>query len=135
MTPLFAHVNSWISTPFDWHSANCWFVIGDWINEVRGVDPFGGDRWTFSTMGECQRETRYFTDPLGAIAPRMEAAGLRRGNELRAGDAGMIRVCGERMPTGALWLGDCWACKGPQGATTIKPEAADVLAFWSVCDA
>ena len=134
MTPVYAELHRWMAQPFTWETANCWFVLGDWIKTVRGVDPAAGDRLTFESMGECQRVTGYFTDPIATVDRRMRAAGIRRGNTLRAGDVALIRVAGQGYPVGALWTGDCWGCKGPEGVTTIRRDMAELLAFWSVCD-
>ncbi|MGR3452873.1 DUF6950 family protein [Pseudooceanicola sp.] len=132
MTPVYAELNRWMATPFTWESANCWFVLGDWIKTVRGVDPAAGDRFTFEGMGECQRVTAYFSDPIGTVDARMSAAGISRGNSLCMGDVALIRVADQSYPVGALWTGDCWGCKGPSGVTTIRPDQADLLAFWSI---
>lgn len=132
MTPLYAELNRWMGTPFIWGETDCIMVLCDWIKTVRGVDPASGDRFTYDDAGSCQRATRYFSQPVETLDSRFAPAGIRRGNELRAGDVGLIKLPDERHPVGGIWTGDCWGCKGPNGTTTVAPAVAEVLAFWSV---
>ena len=132
MTPVYAELHRWMGQPFVWGETNCCFVLGDWIARVRGVDPFAGDRFTFTDPGSCQRATGYFSDPLGVIGARMAAAGLEPVTAPATGDVALVRVPDERHPVGALWTGLSWAMKGPRGVSTRHPAQVQVLAIWGV---
>ncbi|MFY0620036.1 DUF6950 family protein [Shimia sp.] len=132
MNDLYRELHRWMAMPFDWTDANCAFCVADWIKQVRGVDPAAADRFTFADMASCQRATGFFSDPVGVFAERIEAAGLTRGNELKAGDVGILEVAGERTALAGVFTGSSWAFKGPNGTTTRRPDQVRVLAFWSV---
>ncbi len=132
MDDLTRELNRWMATPFDWTEMNCCFVVADWINAVRGIDPAEGDRWMFDDMGSCQRATGYFSDPVGVFGARMEAVGIKRGNELKRGDVGVLKLSDQRHPIPGVFTGKSWAFKGPDGTTSRHPRTVEVLAFWSL---
>lgn len=132
MTPIIAELNRWMSLPFIWGETDCIMVLCDWIKAVRGVDPAENDRFTYTDAGSCQRETRYFSDPVATLDSRFSRAGIKRGNDLCPGDVALIRLPGDRHPVGGIWTGEFWGCKGPSGTTTVSSAVAQVQAFWSV---
>ncbi len=135
MSPLYLEINRWLATPFDWATANCAFVAADWVARVRGVDPAAPHRWTFDDMPGCQRATGFFTDPVGVVDRAMAAVGIGRGNALAMGDVAVLRLRDTGRPVVAVWTGQSWVMKGPEGATTRAPATVELLAFWSICDA
>ena len=137
MTPIYREIHGWMGKPFVWGETDCMLVLADWIARVRGVDPASAIRGTYDSRGSCQRETGFLRDPVAAVERCLATiGGLERVSAPRAGDMALILVRepdGRVSPCGALWLGEAWACKGPSGATTIKPQAViEVLAIWSV---
>lgn len=132
MSPLYQEINSWLSTPFDWATANCAFVAADWVLRVRGVDPAARWRWTFDDAGSCQRATGFFSDPVSVVDAALAEVHIQRGNDLRAGDVGVLMLWGVARPVVGIWTGIAWAMKGPDGATTRAPATVEVLAFWDV---
>lgn len=132
MDPLYRELHRWMALPFDWSTMNCCFAVADWIEIVRGVDPAATDRWTFDDLGSCQRATGYFTDPVGVAQKRLEAIGIQRGNELRAGDVGLLKLPDVGYPVAGVFTGTSWAFKGPDGTTTRQPQMVELMAFWSI---
>lgn len=61
----------WQSHPYAWGQRDCVLVVADWIARWTGRDPADDIRLTYGTAGECQRATRFFTDPLACVAPRL----------------------------------------------------------------
>lgn len=135
MTRPYLEIHKWMGTPFVWGQSDCMIVLADWVLAVTGRDPARDLRGLYDDRVSCQRATGFFTDPLSLLEQAFgEVAGLPRGNDLRVGDVALLRVPQEGRPAhvGGLWLGDCWGCKGPDGTTTLRPEAVEVIAFWSV---
>lgn len=133
MSPLYAELHRWAGQAHDWGRCDCMTTVCDWIASRTGMDPMADLRLAYSSPAECQRLTGFLHDPLAAVSPRFEAAGLTLGNELRPGDVGILRRRDDpRWPVGGLWLGEAWGCKGPDGTTTLAPAMVEVLAFWSV---
>ena len=135
MTPLIVELHRWMGLPHIWGETDCMMVLGDWVEKVTGIDPAADLRFTYDSRGSCQKETGFYRDPVGVAAKYFEGvANLKRGNDLRAGDVAIIiRLDGVRPePSGAVWLGTAWGCKGPNGTTTLSPKLVQVQAFWSV---
>lgn len=132
MTLLHAHLSRWLSQEFSYSDRNCAFVAADWIKVVRGVDPAADDRHLFSDQAGCQRATRYFSDPVACVGARMDRYGIPRGNDLRPGDVGVVRLPGMACPIVAIWAGTAWVYLPPQGAGSTRGDLVEVLAFWSV---
>lgn len=134
MTPLYAELNRWLAVPHRWGESDCVMLCADWVQRIRGIDPAEDLRLTYGTAGECQQVTRFFTDPIGCIGPRMEAAGLPRTSAPVAGDVGILLmpVSGaSARPYGALCLGRTWAAKMIEGGIHAGPPLK-LLAAWSV---
>ena len=136
MSPLYRELHRWRGTPFIWGESDCFLCCCDWIETVTGKDPAADIRGTYDSRGSAHRETGYLRDPIGSIEKYLDTiGGLKRGDKLNAGDIGLIMMQesdGRRVPFAAIWLGEAWACKGPDGATTISPEVVQVLASWEV---
>lgn len=130
MTPLYAHLNDWRGKPFVWGETDCACFIASWVARSGYADPMAADRWTYTCEGECTRTTGYRRDPVGVVGARLAAVGVARGNELRAGDVGVVEISGR--PVCAIFGGPWWAVKGPDGVTTLAPRLVRMLAFWSV---
>jgi hypothetical protein len=137
MTPIYQELHTWRSKPFIWGETDCMLCLADWVQRVTGKDPAAHIRGTYDSRGSCQRETGFLRDPVGAVEACLATiGGLPRVDAPRPGDGAVIMVQepdGRVSPCGALWLGSCWGCKGPQGATTLCPRAViDVLAIWGL---
>lgn len=134
MTPLYAELNRWLVLPHRWGETDCVMLCADWVRRWHGTDPALDLRMTYASMSECQRVTRFFTEPLACIGPRMDAAGLSRADAPRAGDVGLIVIPGESgqpLPHGALCLGATWAVKRQDGSVLSGP-AQQRIAAWRV---
>lgn len=134
MTPLYAEINRWRVLPHRWGETDCLMLPADWVKRIRGVDPAEDVRLTYETGAECQRVWRFFTEPLLAVAPRMEKAGLSRTARPVPGDVGIILVQtdpGVSRPHGALFLGRNWAVKCADGSVCAL-AAPKIIAAWEV---
>jgi hypothetical protein len=134
MDPVFAIINRWQVIPFQWGERDCITLVADYVRLRTGQDPAADLRLTYSTAGECQRVTRFFTDPLGVVAPRMEAAGLSLTETPRRGDVGVVLLdLGASVhPHGAICLGGgVWAVK-TQESGVLAMAPLKVLAAWGV---
>lgn len=137
MTPLQVEIHRWAATPFDWggwNGTDCMLAPADWVARVTGCDVAASVRRTYHDLRSCERATGFFSDPVAAAARYFEGVGgLRRANVAAAGDVAVVRrIDDPRLPSGAMWLGECWALKGPSGATTLHPRLVRPLAIWSV---
>lgn len=133
MTPLYAELNRWRVLPHRWGETDCILLCADWVKRIRGNDPAEDLRLTYASMAECQRVTRFFTDPLGVVAPRMARVGLDRASVPVPGDVGLVMIPGDGapLPHGAMCLGETWAVKLQSGAVAaFRP--AKLLAAWGV---
>jgi len=133
-SPLTTLLYQWAATPHVWGLDDCMTAVADWCMACGHPDPLGDLRMAYDGPVSCERVTGFLSDPMRVGARLFEGnAGLLRGNELRVGDVGIIRRHDSlRWPLGAIWLGECWAGKGPQGTTTLDPSVIESLGFWSV---
>lgn len=134
MTPLYSELNRWLGLRHQWGESDCVTLCADWVRKVRDVDPAADLRGTYRTEGDCQIVTGFFSDPIGCIAPRMEAAGLKRTARPVKGDVGILLMPVSRTvarPYGAMCLGDRWAAKMLDGRVHAAPPFK-ILAAWSV---
>lgn len=134
MSPLYAELNRWLRVPYQWGENDCITLCADWVLRMRGVDPAADLRLTYGTMGECQRVTGFFTDPMPVIAPRMDRAGLSRTDAPVPGDVGLLLLPdgrGAARPYGGLCLGKQWASKMIEGGV-LSNVPFKILAAWSV---
>lgn len=130
---LTVELHRWSAVPFVWGQTDCVLVLADWVARVTGVDPAAEVRMTYTDAAECQKATGFLRDPVGTLDRFAGLAGLSRADRPARGDVAVIRRHHDpRWPVGALWLGECWACKGPDGVTTLRPALAQVLAVWGV---
>tara|TARA_Y100000815_G_scaffold275298_1_gene312744 strand:+ start:2986 stop:3408 length:423 start_codon:yes stop_codon:yes gene_type:complete len=133
MSEHYRELHRWMSLPHIWGESDCIIVLADWVLRVRGVDPAEAVRGTYCDPVSCQQVTGFLRAPVETAGRYLEAVGLTRGNALQIGDVAVIRRRDDpRWPCGAMWLGDCWGCKGPQGTTTLQPALVEVEAFWGV---
>lgn len=134
MTPVYAELNRWLRLPYLWGESDCVTICADWVSRWHGVDPAADLRLTYGSAGECERATRFFSDPLGCIAPRMAAAGLNLTTQPKIGDVGLLLLpvsAHAARPHGAICLGKKWAAKTLDGSVQ-QYEPFKVLAAWSV---
>lgn len=133
MQPLFQELHRWACMPFVWGETDCCLVLADWIARVKGADPAAHLRGMYSTPGECERETRFLSDPVGCMARCADSiGGLPMVAVPARGDVGVYRRHGERWPYGGIWTGSLWASKGKDGVTFLKPAQVSPLACWGL---
>lgn len=128
MTPLYAEANRWLTTRYQWGVSDCLTMPADWVLRMTGADPAADLRLTYGSAGEAQRAWRLLTDPLAAMAPRMDRCGLRMTTGPVPGDVGIIVTPGEAYPHGALCFGKKWAVFGPVGVLWV--ERPKIIAAW-----
>jgi hypothetical protein len=135
MTPVYAQMHQWAAIPFVWGDSDCALSLADWYQRLRGVDPAARMRGQYFDAQSCQRFCGWFTRPVDVIEGCLATVDpLPRVDAPQIGDVAVIQIPGDgrMIPAGALWLGDCWGCKGPQGATTLAALAAQPLAIWGM---
>lgn len=131
VSPLHAYLSVAARRAFDWGICDCMTLIADWVAQVRGVDPMAELRRCYDSPASCHRLTRYFDDPVGVVEAQL--GGLSRTDAPAPGDVAVIEAPGvTRDPVGAIWTGKSWACRAPEGLTTIRPAFVRILAAWSV---
>lgn len=136
MTPEFVELHRWAGLAHVWSESDCIMVLGDWIRQRCGADPFEAERGTYSGPGEAQRLYRCFDDPVAAMSERLARIGILPTDEPVSGDVALILVPGDRRPVGAIWTGASWGMKGPdRGAVTMRPDVVRVLQVWRLPDA
>lgn len=134
MTPLFAELHRWAALPFAWGECDCVLAAADWVARATGHDPAEGLRMTYGSPGECERVTRFFSDPVGLVGPRLARAGLVPTEAPVRGDVGLVRLFarGALRPHGAVCIGKAWAAKGEQGVTSFRIAEGQLIAAWAV---
>ncbi len=136
MTPLYQELHRWAGLPFIWGETDCFLVCCDWIARVTGIDPAADLRGTYDSRGSAHRETGYLRDPIGSMDRYLRPCGFEQVKVRRPGDVALIvhrEDDGRTSPFAALWLGEAWAVKGPDGVTTLSPKMVLlVLAVWGV---
>lgn len=141
MRPVYQELHRWAGTPFAWGQCDCMTVLADWVQRVRGQDFMAHVRGLYSDIGSCERHTGFLRDPIAAVEDGLaRIGGLDRVSEPETGDIAVLLLAvgpgGRPTYCGGLWLGQAWGCKGPTGATTVRPsEVIEVLAIWRVGDA
>ncbi|WP_300535153.1 hypothetical protein [uncultured Mameliella sp.] len=135
MTPLYAMMHLWASRPFVWGEHDCALGLADWLQHLRGVDTAAHLRGQYFDALSCQRFCGWFTDPVRVIEECLATVGgLPRVEAPQPGDVAVLILPqpDRDMPVGAIWLGDCWGCKGPDGVTTLAGGAVNAWAIWGV---
>ncbi|OWU78044.1 hypothetical protein ATO3_02605 [Marinibacterium profundimaris] len=133
MSPLYQELNRWSVLPFVWGETDCCLVLGDWIARVTGRDPAAHLRGLYETPADCERLTRFLSDPVAALDRCGQTiGGLPRVAAPARGDVGVYLRPGSRWPFGGLWTGTQWASKGRDGVTFTAPGRVRVLAAWGV---
>jgi len=138
MTPIYAELHRWKMTPFSWGHSDCVLVVLDWIDRVHSSDLAASVRYTYDDAPSCQRAWQWVTSPVKAMDQKLqEMGGLQKTDAPSAGDIAILPMEGRNsrrpIPTGSIWLGKAWGCKGLDGATTLHPSVVPPpLAIWSV---
>lgn len=128
VNPLYALVQHWASTPFEWGVSDCMLVVADYIEAITGKNPAAHLKYTYDSRTTLQKETGFFTDPVGVVSKLME--GFPEISEPKKGCCAVIKI--DKDTVGAIYLGTCWAAKSPDGVTTINPNLVQVLKMWDV---
>lgn len=139
MSPIYAELHRWRAQPFAWGWHDCIMAPFGWVERVRGVNPGAHLIGSYSSAGEVERLTRFFTDPMGCIGPMVEAVGMALTDAPRAGDIGLTlqREAGRLLPCGMMCLdGDLWAALGPNGddglAGVLIARPHVIIGAWGV---
>lgn len=134
MDAVIATLNRWQSMPYVWGQSDCILVLADRVLSCTGVDPASDFRFGYSSAGECQRLTKFFTEPLSAIGPPMDAI-AQRSNDPKRGDVGiLLSVSGAgSRPYGAMCLGGMWAAFSEDSGVMVHC-AQKILVAWSIPD-
>ena len=134
MNDIFRALHEWKKTPFIWGHSDCATVVADWVQHVHGVDPIADVRGLYDDLASCERVTGFIRRPVETIGKHLDPLGIKRGNELKAGDIGVIVNLGDscRAATAAIWTGSAWAGKSESGCMTLSPKIVEVLAFWNI---
>lgn len=131
----YALMHQWAATPFVWGVSDCCLGLADWYNYLNGKDPAAHLRGQYFDPQSCQRLCGWFTRPVDVISDCLDTVGgLPLTDIPKVGDVGIITITneGREIPAGAIWLGDCWGCKGPNGVTTINEKATQRVASWEM---
>ncbi|WHZ33404.1 hypothetical protein [Sagittula sp. MA-2] len=136
MRLVYQIMNRWMGTPFVWGESDCCLGLADWHRLVKGGDdPAAALRGAYFDAVSCQQLCGWFTRPVEVIEDCLaRVGGLPRVEALAVGDVAVIVIPRKDrpLPAGAIWLGDCWGCKGPEGATTLSPNLVRPLACWGM---
>ncbi len=137
MTPLIGEIHRWATRPHVWGEWDCITLLGDWVARWHGIDPAADVRLTYESAAEAQRVYRFLSDPLPALAARLDPV-LARAVDPRPGDIGLVAFGsdGALRWQPALKLGRFWACKiagqGAGACSVATWEPVKVAAAWSV---
>lgn len=135
MTPLIGELHRWAGQPHRWGEFDCVTVLGDWVARWHGVDPAADIRLTYESAAEAQRVYRFLSDPLAALAARLDPV-LARTEDPKPGDIGLAQWAsdGAIRWKPALKIGQFWAFKsGGSGTGSVTIWAPPkVAAAWSV---
>ena len=134
MDRLSAFMGLLIHRPFVWGFRDCVTVPADWVLSCTGKDPAADLRLTYDDAASCQRATRFFSDPLAVVGPRMQACGLAHTDDFARGDVGLIRLAAEdgTGAHGAICLGGIhWAAKKMDRGIVVI-ERPEIIAGWRV---
>lgn len=128
-----AEATRWRRLRHDWGRVDCVLIVADWVNRWTGRDPADGLRLTYDSYVGAQAATRFFTDPLGIVATRMDF--LPRTSTPRAGDAVLCTVLGGR-PFAGLCTGQMVVALTEFDGVLHQPmRRTKLLAAWEVpCD-
>jgi hypothetical protein len=132
MTPLYRFLNVMYGRKFIWGECDCVLMLADWVQFLRGVDPAAEYRLTYGTAGECQRVTRFYTEPVALFDRLLAPHGIAQTAAPVAGDIGIVLLPmdGRMRPHGALCLGNKWAAKSEHGILAAMPP--QVVQAWGV---
>lgn len=142
MTPVYAFLHAYRARPFVLGVCDCCTLLADWVRLRCGADPAAHLRHAYSTPGELQRLTGWYTDPVAVIESclatvRSDAFTCPRVTIPEPGDIAVIEQpgAGRDRAAGAIWTGSAWGIKGDGGQGTLHPAAVSALAIWKMTDA
>jgi hypothetical protein len=133
---LAGYLQAAVLSRFDWRRRNCHAFAGDWMLQVRGVDPGAEFRNRCSTPAGAIRLIRRagFRDLAECTAARMAAVAIAENDPaaVQIGDVGIIMMIGMSdtpQQTLAIAARSGWAALAPRGLTIAKGRA---LRAWSI---
>lgn len=134
ISPLYAELNRWRITPWEWGRMDCVLSLADWCLAQGWPDPMADVRMTYHDRSSCQRETGFLREPLGITSRCFEGvAGLSVVASAAPGDIAILSF-GQYEHFGAVWAGSHgWASKDEGGVTFYDPRLVPaVLRIWGV---
>ncbi|WP_312529446.1 DUF6950 family protein [Paracoccus sp. (in: a-proteobacteria)] len=134
ISPLYAELNRWRITPWEWGRMDCVLSLADWCLAQGWPDPMADVRMTYHDRSSCQRETGFLREPLGITSRCFEGvAGLSVVARAAPGDIAILSF-GQYEHFGAVWAGSHgWASKDEGGVTFYDPRLVPaVLRIWGV---
>lgn len=132
MDKLYLYINDAATKPFEWGITDCMMFAADWVEVATGINPAIDLKYTYSSRGECQRFTRFFSDPVGVVSGIMRD--FETVNEPKSGDVAVVEVNSEdgKMVIGAIWAKTCWVFKSEEGVITLNKKFCRPLKIWRV---
>jgi hypothetical protein len=136
---LAAYLQAALFNEFDWRRRNCHSFAGDWILQIRGVDPGAAFRNRCSSPRGALRLIRRagFRDLSECTIALMAAAAIAETDPaaVELGDIGIIMTVGlsDRPQQTLAIAATCgWAAPAPRGLLIAKAPA---LCAWSIRNA
>lgn len=130
MDAAYAHVHTWLSSPFVWGDDDCMLSLANYLMRLGHPDIGAKWRGMYDSILTCQRATKFMTDAVSILADGVAIIGLERTETPVKGDIGVVMFEGYRYPVGAIFLGLNWAVRGEYKVNI--GQASHVLAAWRV---
>ncbi len=123
-----AHIDRWMSLPFEWGKTDCLLVLADYLLDVTGRDCAAHFRGKYNSAKTCHKLTGFLSDPVAVFYSGVDQIGLKETSRLKRGDVGLIEVAGQIV--GGIYLGNHWASKSPAGVAIGLPQK--IIKSWKV---
>jgi hypothetical protein len=125
-----SYIDATVRAGFAWGERDCLLWLAGWAREVTGRD--GGAEWRgrYRTAIGCARVLKRSGGMMACVERGASVAGMRRTDEPKAGDVGLVMAMTERGPAevGAIYTGLRWAALTVGGVMTVRAEP---IAAWT----
>ena len=122
---LDAYLRAWAARPFDWRRANCSHFVGEWVEQVLGIDVLEGVNFPRSRHDAMRR---YGTRLADEVADRLGEPILPA--ESKNGDVLLLNSCGR---VGALGIRTgAFATTLAEGGGLMHVPMSYALVAWRV---
>ncbi len=135
MDKLYAHLHLWAGMAHEWSYCDCYMVLADWVQVIKGYDPAVGLRGTYGDPDVCPLARTYRADPV-PLGDRF-LSGLPVVNKAAFGDVAFVKVRGNQFMCGAIRIKDTpkgkpqWAMKTSGNGLMITHLVSPVK-IWGV---